>query len=102
MPIKTIILTFFLISMVGIVWFFQPGIDTNQDKTNVKTSLVSIPQAAASMSSKAPSNSSIGYELNLEPSKTQTEESFDTKSDFSIQPIDPETDTGNQILDTRP
>jgi len=99
-------ITFLLLGLVvilgALIWYFKPSDSTSTTTNNIRTENQTLtdvhetkPQSKEHLIQAQPSS---------EPIHIQNENSelslADTKSDFSIQPIDPETDPGNQIVES--
>lgn len=94
---------FFIIGLVLVlsllVWIFKPesSLNTTQASQNaIETSELSATQSAMSNDLDKQLHASNLAEI---VSDESNQESFDTKSNMSIQPVDPETDPGNQIVE---
>lgn len=87
-----------VILILALVFFLKPDASSTEISDQQDVSTTSQPAKATPLDSslnQSVSSASASSEENLQGS--QEEELFDTKSDFSIQPIDPATDPGNQL-----
>lgn len=87
------------IFVIGLVTFFKPDSNKNEvaqpQELSTTSQLSEAPPLDTSLH-QANSDGAISSEGNAQD-PSEKEELFDTASDFSIQPIDPASDPGNQL-----
>ena len=95
---KIIILIAVLLILAAVVWLMKPD-----DSSPIASSSAVVDEFPLSTSTDSQSSSEAlivneTMSTQHEAENRQQNELIDTKSDLSIQPIDPETDPGNQIV----
>lgn len=100
---KLIILIFVVLVLAIFIWLMKPS-----DQVSTVSSVVEPQNSSTSSESSqhvAQQQSTTEIESqNDDPSVANSNgeaELFDTKSDLSIQPVDPETDPGNQVIEPK-
>lgn len=98
--------TFFIILIIALVlgalvWLLKPemSVDSSQSAEHAvqQSTQVSTYQALSNAADQQLQTSSLADIV----AESSDQTLFDTKSDMSIQPIDPESDPGNQIVETK-
>lgn len=88
-----------IVVLICIISFLKPTVtDQNTEDRQQAVATLSESNPETSQVKLNSENMTVHSEHNQESSSNSKEQLFDTKSDLSIQPIDPETDTGNQIV----
>lgn len=98
---KTLILiSIGAVALIFIIWFFKPMTSNKAGQSIAEQQPVlsaSNNIATAGLTSENQSNNLDTSKKDGNQSPEQEPQLYDTKSDLSIQPIDPEKDVGNQI-----
>ena len=89
-----------LILVVTIIYYLKPNQEQAIQQQNTASTVAAPLQETASAQVNEPIQNDSKPSDHSELSAAAEEPLFDTKSDPSIQPIDPETDPGNQIIST--
>lgn len=95
-----ILISITVFTIVCIVWFLKPSTSSVVASVQNNNHQVQHTNPIQTPPNHQNSQSMLDSNQNNNVANSSNEQLFDTKSDLSIQPIDPEKDPGNQVLST--